>query len=57
MAEAQGHEAHTSIAVLLAVAAVLAAGIGAYAAAVGDEGSDRWHDAVRAEIKYGAGVI
>jgi hypothetical protein len=57
MAEAQGHETHTSIAVLLAVAAVLAAGIGAYAAAVGDEGSDRWHDAVRAEIKYGAGVI
>jgi len=57
MAEAQGHETHTSIAVLLAAAAVLAAGIGAYAAAVGDEGSDRWHDAVRAEIKYGAGVI
>ena len=57
MAEAQGHETHTSIAVLLAVAAVLAAGIGAHAAAVGDEGSDRWHEAVRAEIKYGAGLI
>ena len=40
MAEAQGHETHTSIAVLLAAAAVLAAGIGAYAAAVGDDEGD-----------------
>ncbi|HEX3317893.1 MAG TPA: hypothetical protein VHR88_07740 [Solirubrobacteraceae bacterium] len=51
------HETSTRIAVLLAVAAVLAAAIGARGAALADEGSDKWHEAVRADIKYGAGLL
>jgi len=56
-AAASGHETSTAIAVLLAVAAVLAAAIGARGAALADEGSDRWHEAVRVEIKYGAALL
>jgi hypothetical protein len=51
------HETHTAIAVLLTVAAVLAAVIGARGAVLADEGSDKWHEAVRQEIKYGAGLL
>jgi hypothetical protein len=51
------HETSTRIAVLLAVAAVLAAAIGARGAVLADEGSDKWHQAVRADIKYGAGLL
>jgi len=48
---------HTTVAVLLAVAAVLAAAIGARAALLADEGSDTWHGAVRADVKAGAAVV
>jgi hypothetical protein len=51
------HETSTAIAVLLAVAAVLAAAIGARAGFLADVGSDKWHEAVRTEIKYGAGLL
>jgi hypothetical protein len=51
------HETSTRIAVLLAVAAVLAAAIGARGAALADQGSDKWHEAVRSDIKYGAGLL
>lgn len=51
------HETSTAIAVLLAIAAVLAAAIGARAAFLADVGSDKWHEAVRTEIKYGAGLL
>jgi hypothetical protein len=43
--------------VLLAVAALLAAAIGARGAALADEGSDKWHEAVRVEITYGAALL
>ena len=47
----------TTVAILLAVAAVLAALIGARAAIVGDSGSDTWHSAVREDVKRGAGMV
>ena len=50
-------ETDTSVAILLAVAAVLAAVIGARAAIVGDSGSDTWHSAVREDVKRGAGMV
>jgi hypothetical protein len=52
-----GHETSTAIAVLLAVAAVLAAAIGARGAFLADVGSDKWHKAVRTEIKSGAALL
>ena len=51
------HETSTAIAVLLAIAAVFAAAIGARAAFLADVGSDKWHEAVRTEIKYGAALL
>jgi hypothetical protein len=47
----------TALAVLLALAAVLAALIGARAAYLGDVGSDTWHEALREDIKHGAGLV
>ena len=47
----------TTVAILLAVAAVLAALIGARAAIIGDEGSDTWHSAVREDVKRGTAMV
>jgi hypothetical protein len=49
-------DSDTAVAILLAVAAVIAALIGARAAIVGDEGSDTWHNSVRQDVKRGAGI-
>jgi hypothetical protein len=49
-------DSDTAVAILLAVAAVIAALIGARAAIVGDEGSDTWHTSVRQDVKRGAGI-
>jgi hypothetical protein len=43
--------------VLLAVAAVIAALIGARAALLGDSGSDTWHKSIREDVKRDAGIV
>lgn len=55
--ETPEQKTETRVAILLAVAAVIAAVIGARAALVGDSGSDTWHQAVRADVRHGAGLV
>lgn len=43
--------------ILLGCAAVFAAVVGAYAAILGDRGSDRWHQAIREDIRRGARIV
>jgi hypothetical protein len=50
-------ETPTIVAVLLAVAAVIAAMIGARAALLGDSGSDTWHKSIREDVKRDAGIV
>lgn len=45
------------VVLLLGCAAALAAVVGAYAAIVGDRGSDRWHQAIREDIRHGARIV
>ena len=47
----------TIVAILLAVAAVITAAIGARSALLSDQGSDTWHKAVRDDVKRGAGLV
>src|SRR4051812_3120549 len=54
--EAQGGVA-TSVAVLLAVAAVIAALIGMRASSLSSAGTDKWHQALRGDIKREAGLV
>jgi hypothetical protein len=49
--------ADTSVAVLLAIAAVIVAVVGGRAALIGDQGSDTWHQSVREDVKQAAGVV
>jgi hypothetical protein len=55
--QAETEETPTVVAVLLAVAAVIAATIGARAAILGDSGSDTWHKAVREDVSRDAGIV
>jgi hypothetical protein len=54
---ARASRADTTVAVLLAVAAVIVAAIGARAALVGDRGSDTWHTAIREDVKRAAAIV
>ena len=53
----EGQDTSIAIAVLLAAAAVLAATLGFRSALLGDSGSDTWHEAVREDVKRGAGLV
>jgi hypothetical protein len=50
-------ETGTSVAILLAVAAVLAAAIAGWASIIGDQGSDTWHRSVRQHVKQATGIV
>jgi hypothetical protein len=55
MSEDRGTD--TAVALLLALAAIAAAAIGARAALLGDSGSDTWHRAVREDVRQGARIV
>src|SRR5438876_9404080 len=51
------HERHWSVALTLAAAAVVAAGLGARTAVLFGDGNDHLQSAVRTEVKRGAGIV
>lgn len=57
MAEAATPETDTRVAILLALAALVAAGIGVRAAMLSDRGGDTWQTAIREEVRRDARIV
>jgi broad specificity phosphatase PhoE len=55
--EATDEDRDLRVVALLGCAAIFAAVVGAWAAVLGDRGSDLWHQAIRDDIRQGARVV